>query len=82
MGTMQKRRFPVGDREMDGIEIEFEPVKEPWSEYQLQDGGRFKMRLTVQRVFQLLDDEGKHARTPTGERFLVVESQNQLVVQE
>ena len=79
---MQKRRFPVGDKEMDGVEIDFDPVKEQWNEYELRDGGRIKMRLTVQRVYQMLDEQGQPAKTPTGDRFLVIESQNQMVVQD
>lgn len=79
----QMRQFPVGDgREMNGIEIEFDPKREQWNEYELRDGGRFKMRVTVQRVFQLLDENGQPAKSPVGDRMLVVESNNQLVIQE
>jgi hypothetical protein len=79
---MQKRRFPIGDKEMDGIEIAFDPVKEPWSEYDLTDGGRVRIRPSVQRIFQILDEDGKPARLPDGSRLLVVQSSNELVVQE
>jgi hypothetical protein len=77
----EKRRFPIGDKEMDGIEISFDPVKEPWSEYDLADGGRVRMRTNVQRIFQLLDDDGKPANSPDGSRMLAIESKNDMVVQ-
>lgn len=82
LGRMQKRRFPVGDKEMDGIELGFEPIREPWSEYELTDGGRVRIRPSVQRIFQLLDEDGQPAHAPDGSRFLVVQSKNELVVQE
>lgn len=78
----QKRKFPVDGKEMDGVEIGFEPTREAWNEYELVDGGRIRIRLTVVRVFQLLDDKGQPAHNPIGERMLIVESNNQLVVQE
>jgi hypothetical protein len=81
-GMPQKRRFPVGDREMDGVEIDFDPVREQWNEYELRDGGRFRMRLTVQRVYQLLDENGQPARDSEGGRMLIVQSQNQLITQD
>jgi hypothetical protein len=72
----------VGDKEVDAVEIGFEPVSEPWSEYKLADGGHVRMRLTVQRIYQVLEEDGQPAKTPDGFRYLIVESQNQLVVQE
>ena len=78
----EKRRFPIGGKEMDGVEVAFEPVREPWSEYELTDGGRVRIRPSVQRIFQLLDDAGKPARTPDGGRMIVVQSRNDLVVQD
>jgi hypothetical protein len=78
----QKRRFPVGGKEMDGVEVAFEPTKEPWSEYELADGGRVRIRPSVQRIFQLLNDDGKPARGPDGSRLLAIQSKNELVVQE
>ena len=78
----EKRRFPVGDKEMDGIEVAFDPVKEPWSEYELTDGGRVRIRPSVQRIFQLLEEDGKPARAPDGARLLVIQSKNELVVQD
>ena len=79
---MANRRFPVEGREMEGVELDFDPIREQWNEYELRDGGRFRMRLTVQRVYQLLDDEGKPAKAPDGTRMIIVQTQNQLVVQD
>ncbi len=79
---MQRRKFAINDREMDGVEIDFDPIREGWNEYELRDGGRVRMRLTVQRIFQIVDENGQPVRDNAGERLLAVQSQNQLVVQE
>jgi hypothetical protein len=77
-----RRRLEIMGEEREVVELEFEAQKEPWYEYTLADGGRFKIKMIVQRVFQVLDADGKPARTPDGSPFLVVQSANQLVVQE
>lgn len=78
-----KRTINVNGQDLEVVDIEFEPAKpEVWNEYALADGGRIRIKLSVNRVLQVLDSDGKHARTAEGDRFLVVQSNNQLVVQD
>jgi hypothetical protein len=78
----QKRTINVNGQELEVIEIGFEPTKEPWSEYELADGGHVRIKIVVHRILQVLDSDGSPARTPEGDPFLVIQSINQVVVQE
>ena len=78
-----KRTINVNGQELEVTDVEFDPAKpEAWNEYALADGGRVRIKLSVNRILQVLDAEGKPARTPDGDRFLIVQSQNQMVVQD
>jgi hypothetical protein len=79
---VQKRTINVNGDEVEVIDLDFKIRTEEWNEYDLADGGRIRVKLSVNRVMQVLDPEGKPARTPDGERFVVVQSTNQMVVQE
>ena len=76
------KKFNIDGAEVDGFEVDFEALKEPWSEVRLADGGGFRMRLTVQRVYQLKDASGQPMRDAEGRRRLVIQSKNELVVQD
>lgn len=78
-----KRKINVNGQDLEVVDVAFEASKaEAWNEYALVDGGRIRIKLSVNRILQVLDSEGKPARTPDGERFLVVQSNNQMVVEE
>lgn len=75
-------KIRVGDQERPARELAFKPVNEEWSEYKLTDGGSFRLRVTVLRVYRVLEDDGKPAYQPDGQPFLVVTSQPQLIADE
>jgi hypothetical protein len=78
-----KRTINVNGQDLEVVDVDFEPAKaEAWNEYVLADGGRIRIKLSVNRVLQVLAPDGSHARTPEGDRFLVVQSNNQLVIQD
>lgn len=77
----EKQTFNVDGKEVEGVEVSFEPVKEPWGEYDLTDGGHFRLRHTALRVFQILDEDGKWAKAPDGQRQLAIVGRNEVVVQ-
>ena len=78
-----KRTINVNGQDLEVVDVAFESVKpETWNEYALADGGSFRIKLSVNRVLQVLDPEGKPARNAEGDRFLVVQSNNQLVIQD
>jgi hypothetical protein len=82
MPERQPRRLTiqVRDSKLDVIEEEFTTVKEDWNEYELSDGTLVRLKTTAQRIFRVLDTDGKPAITPDGEPFLVVRHQAQVVV--
>ena len=78
-----KRTINVNGQDLEVVDVTFEPVKpEAWNEYELGDGGRVRIKLSVNRVLQVLDPDGKPAKTAEGDRFLVVQSSNQMIVQD
>lgn len=81
MGT--KRTVNVNGQDLEVVDVGFEASKpEAWNEYALVDGGRIRLKLSVNRVLQVLEPDGLNALTPEGDRFLVVQSTNQLVVED
>lgn len=78
-----KRTINVNGQDLEVIDVGFEATKpEGWNEYELADGGRVRIKMTVIRILQVLDAEGKPAKNPDGDRFLIVQSNNQLVIQD
>jgi hypothetical protein len=79
---MRTKKIPLGGEEHEGIELDFTVVREEWNEYDLADGGRVRVKTSVQRILRILDAEGKPARTAEDEPFIVVQSVNQVVSRE
>ena len=38
-------------------EVDFEPVAEPWSRYDLKDGGQIRARQPVGKIYQVFDPD-------------------------
>jgi len=72
-------KLSVGGQELQVVEQDFETVKEDWNEYRLLDGGRIRLKTTVQKVYRILDPAGKPAFTPDGEPNVVVRHVSQVV---
>jgi hypothetical protein len=49
----EKQKYQVGNRQVLGQEIEFEPVAEPWSQFKLADGSQIKAKLILVNVARL-----------------------------
>jgi len=73
-------KVTVGGEERAAVEVAFEIKKENWNEYELVDGGTVRIRLNVHRMLRVLDAAGQPARTPDGDPFVVIQSQNSVVV--
>jgi len=54
---MVKIVSPISNREVEAVNVDFEPKAEPWATYELSDGSVLKMRSTVTGVVRL---EGEH----------------------
>ena len=42
-----------------GIERDFEIDREQWSSYQLLDGGKIRVKTSVQKIYQVVEADGK-----------------------
>ena len=47
---------------------------EHWNEYDLEDGTRLKIKVVVNRVVRILDEDGNPATTENGDPFVCVSS--------
>lgn len=74
-------KVPFNGQMVDAIELDFQPVTEPWSEYELMDGGRLRTRSTVARVFWMVDAKGIPMRDADGQAMILLHHQEQMVVQ-
>ena len=61
------------------IEQDFEIGREAWNEYKLLDGGAVRARLSVSRIFRLLNDDSTFAVDPQGDPVYVIMSRNEVV---
>jgi hypothetical protein len=78
-----KRTINVNGQDLEVVDVAFEAAKpELWNEYILTDGGRIRIKLSVFRVLQVIQPDGSRATTPEGDRYLVVQSTNQMVVED
>ena len=50
---MVKVVSPVSQREVEGTQVDFESVAEPWASYKLSDGSMLKVRTIVTAVLRL-----------------------------
>lgn len=78
----RKIRIKVNGQDRDAVEVDFKIRREDWNEYELLDGGKVKMRAAVMRMLQVVDDDGRPVLTPEGDRLIVVQSQNSVVISE
>lgn len=74
-------KVPYQGQMVDAIELDFQPVSEPWSEYELMDGGKVRTRSTVARIFWLVDEQGVPMRDADGQAMILLHHQEQMVVQ-
>ena len=75
-------KVKIDNVEHDAIEVEFEIAREEWNEYKLLDGGRVRVKITVQKISRILDAQGKPAYVPDGDPHVVVRHNTQVVASE
>ena len=78
MSTIKTLTMPDG-KQVKAKELDFNIIKEDWSQYALQDGTVVKLRTTVMKIMQILDDKGKPAQNPDGEPLLFVNHRTDVV---
>lgn len=70
---MEKYRLPDGS-EVEFVEVKFEALEEPWSEYRLEDGTFVRMRTVVLKAFRVLDKDGNPGFAADGEPHVILRS--------
>lgn len=75
-------KIRLGDQEFDAIEMVFEIAKEEWNDYRLYDGGTVRVKTSVQKIFRIVDAEGKPQVTAEGDPFIFVRHNTQVVASE
>jgi hypothetical protein len=78
MTTIKTISLPDGTQ-AKAQEVEFKLLHEDWSQYQLPDGTTVKLKTTVLKILQVLDGEGKPARTVEGDLFLLVNHRTDVI---
>jgi hypothetical protein len=79
VGQLKIRKIPLPDgSEVNGVDVDFEVVREEWSEYRLKDGGSVRLRATALKISRIVDAQGKPTYQPDGQPALVVNNQVQL----
>ena len=58
MAKIIKIRTPDG-KVIQGEEIDFKPLEEPWCAYQLEDGHRIRMKLIVTQIVRTNQKDGE-----------------------
>lgn len=71
MASRTTVRLPDGT-ERNALELDFAVDKEDWNEYCLGDGTKVRLKTSVVRIFQVLDDDGEPSFTAEGEPELLV----------
>ena len=51
-------KIMAGNQEVNAIEMDFEIGREEWNEYKLLDGGIVRLKTTVNRIYQVVDEQG------------------------
>ncbi len=78
MSTIKTIPMPDGSQ-AKAQEVEFKLQHEDWSRYVLPDGTVVKLKTTVLKILQVLDNENKPARTAEGDPYLIVNHRTDVI---
>ena len=78
MSTIKTITMPDGSQ-AKAQEVEFTLQHEDWSQYALPDGTTVKLKTTVLKILQVLDNENKPARTAEGDPLLIVSHRTDVI---
>ncbi|MFQ5663408.1 MAG: hypothetical protein ACE5HL_06225 [Terriglobia bacterium] len=66
----RRTRINIGDRTIEAEDMEFQPTREDWSEYQVEDGFTVRIKLVVSSILKTGE------RDPQGNPVYIVQSTN------
>ena len=78
MSTIKTIPMPDGTQ-AKAQEVEFKLQHEDWSQYLLPDGTVVKLKTTVLKILQVLDNDSKPARTAEGDPYLIVNHRTDVI---
>lgn len=78
MSTIKTITMPDGSQ-AKAQEVDFKLEHENWSIYNLPDGTVVRVKTTVLKILQVLDNDGKPARTVEGDPFLIVNHRTDVI---
>lgn len=78
MSTIKTITLPDGSQ-AKAQEVDFKLQHEDWSIYALPDGTVVRLKTTVLKILQVLDKDGKPARTVEGDPFLIVNHRTDVI---
>lgn len=68
-------RIPTPDgKQIEGEEVDFKPLEEPWCVYQLEDGRQIRIKLVVTQIIKT------DQRDPDGNPVYIARSSNVMAV--
>ena len=73
------QKVKIGDKEYDAIEEHFEIGREEWNEYKLLDGGVIRLKTSVQRIYRIVDSEGRQLYNEAGDPHVIVRHKTDVV---
>ena len=75
-------KIKVGDQEVSGIDQQFQISREEWNEYKLLDGGTVRVKTSVQRIYRLVDDDGRQLYNANGDPHVILQHKTDAVATE
>ena len=72
-------KMMVGGQEVSAVERDFQIQREEWNEYKLLDGGIVRVKTTVNRICQVVDDNGNPKYNADGTPLMVVHHKSDVV---
>ena len=75
------RKLDIGGKSLKVQDESFTMIQEDWNEYELEKSGiRVRAKLVVQKISQILNEEGSPAFSPDGDPQIAVKHQVVLTV--
>ena len=62
----------LGSSEFDAIEQEYQIASEDWNKYKLLDGGEVRVKLTVSKIYRIVDDKGHFLSDQNGDPRVII----------
>lgn len=76
------RKVQVDGKDVFLSDAEFEIGREEWNEYKLLDGGKVRVKTSVQRISWIVDAEGNRQYNEEGDPHVVVRHKTDVVASE